>query len=103
VLGGFLVTASYNITTHMSFAATCHGMEGEGGGPANANDEYRVYRGNLVWLRPALQSSREDLVSANTVNATAQTLFVMLCDTCLGLGPPGGITIPPILGIFNPP
>jgi hypothetical protein len=103
VLGGFLVTASYNITTHMSFAATCHGMEGEGGGPANANDEYRVYRGNLVWLRPALQSSREDLVSLNTVNATAQTLFVTLCDTCLGLGPPGGISIPPILAIFNPP
>jgi len=103
VLGGFLVTASYNITTHMSFAATCHGLEGEGGGPANANDEFRVYRGNLVWLRPALPSSRQDLVSVSTVNATAQQLFVTLCDTCLGLGPPGGIVIPPILGVLFPP
>ncbi|MEX2261845.1 MAG: right-handed parallel beta-helix repeat-containing protein [Bryobacteraceae bacterium] len=108
VLGGFLVTASYNITTHMSFSATCHGLErdptGEGGGgPANANDQYRVHRGNLVWLRPALQSSNQDLVSIDTVNAVAQQLFVTLCDTCLGLGPPGGgIVFPPILGVITP-
>jgi hypothetical protein len=90
VTGGFLVTASYNITTHMSFAATCNGVQGDGGGPANDDDQFRVYRGNLVWLRPALQSSRQDLVSAETVNQVARQLFVTLCDTCLGLGPKGG-------------
>ncbi|MDT7778841.1 MAG: hypothetical protein QOC99_1353 [Acidobacteriota bacterium] len=89
VTGGFLVTASYNITTHMSFAATCNGVRGEGGGPANDKDQFRVYRGNLVWLRPSLQTSRQDLVSAETVNQVAAQLFVTLCDTCLGLGPKG--------------
>lgn len=102
-LGGFLVTASYNITTHMSFSATCNGLEGEGGGPANDNDPFRVHRGNLVWLRPTLQSSSEDLVSIDTVNATAQQLFVTLCDTCLGLGPEGGgPVIPPLLVLITP-
>jgi len=102
-LGGFLVTASYNITTHMSFSATCNGLEGEGGGPANDKDPFRIHRGNLVWLRPALQSSREDLVSVDTVNAAAQQLFVTLCDTCLGLGPAGGGPVfLPILGLITP-
>jgi hypothetical protein len=102
-LGGFLVTASYNITTHMSFSATCNGLEGEGGGPANDNDTFRIHRGNLVWLRPALQSSSEDLVSIDTVNATAEQLFVILCDTCLGLGPEGGgPVILPILDLITP-
>ncbi len=100
-LGGFLVSASYNITTHMSFSATCNGLEGEGGGPANDNDPFRVHRGNLVWLRPALESSREDLVSIETVNQTARQLFMSLCDTCLGLGPEGGGPVfVPILGFF---
>ena len=85
-LGGFLVTAGYNITTHMSFAATCHGLRGEGGGPANGEDEYRIFRGNLAWLRPTLATSGDDLVSVETVNAVARQLFMTLCDTCLGLG-----------------
>ena len=85
-LGGFLVTANCNITTHMSFAATCHGVRGDGGGPANNKDEYRVFRNNLVWLQPALESSNSDLVSVGTVNAVALQLFLNLCDTCLGLG-----------------
>ena len=85
-LGGFLVTAGYNITTHMSFAGTCNGVRGDGGGPANDQDPFRIFRGNLVWLRPALASSSDDLVSVETVNQVAQQLFVTLCDTCLGLG-----------------
>lgn len=100
-LGGFMVSASLNITTHMSFSATCHGVEGEGGGPANDKDPFRVHRGNLVWLRPALESSPEDLVSVETIHQTARQLFVTLCDTCLGLGPEGGGPfIPPILRWF---
>jgi hypothetical protein len=87
VLGGFLVTASYNITTHMSFSATCNGVSGDEGGPANDADPFRVHRGNLVWLRPALLESNNDLVSQETVNNVARQLFVSLCDTCLGLGP----------------
>jgi hypothetical protein len=86
-LGGFLVTAGYNITTHMSFAGTCNGVRGDGGGPANDQDPFRIFRGNLVWLRPALASSSDDLVSVETVNQVALQLFVSLCDTCLGLGP----------------
>jgi hypothetical protein len=86
-LGGFLVTAGYNITTHMSFAGTCNGVRGEGGGPANDADQFRIFRGNLVWLKPALASSSDDLVSVETVNEVAKQLFVTLCDTCLGLGP----------------
>jgi hypothetical protein len=86
-LGGFLVTAGYNITTHMSFAGTCNGVRGDGGGPANDQDPFRIFRGNLVWLRPALASSSDDLVSVETVNQVALQLFVTLCDTCLGLGP----------------
>jgi hypothetical protein len=86
-LGGFLVTAGYNITTHMSFAGTCNGVRGDGGGPANDQDQFRIFRGNLAWLRPALASSSDDLVSVETVNQVAQQLFVTLCDTCLGLGP----------------
>jgi hypothetical protein len=85
-LGGFLVTASYNITTHLSFAATCHGVRGDGGGPTNDQDPFRIFRGNLVWLRPAQATSNDDLVSVATVNRVAQQLFVNLCDTCLGLG-----------------
>jgi Family of unknown function (DUF6519)/Right handed beta helix region len=87
VLGGFLVNASYNITTHMSFAATCNGVNAKNGGPANGEDEFRVYRGNLVWLRPAISQSNQDLVSVETVSNVAQQLFVNLCDSCLGLGP----------------
>lgn len=102
VLGGFLVTASYNITTHMSFAATSNGIEGEGGGPANNGDAFRVYRGNLIWLRPALQNSNQDLVSVQTVNATALQLFVTLSQTVLGLGPENQDPIfIPILGFIN--
>jgi hypothetical protein len=101
--GGFLVTASYNITTHMSFSATFNGLEGDAGGPANDSDEYRVHRGNLVWLRPALETSRDDLVSVETVNAVAEQLFITLCDTCLGLRGSGGpIIVLPILGLFAP-
>jgi hypothetical protein len=86
-LGGFLVTAGYNITTHMSFAGTCNGVRGDGGGPANEQDQFRIFRGNLVWLRPAQATSSDDLVSVETVNEVAQQLFVTLCDSCLGLGP----------------
>lgn len=87
VLGGFLVTASYNITTHMSFSATCNGVSGETGRPDNKDDPYRVDSGNLVWLRPALATSPRDLVSTETVRSVAHQLFLTLCDTCLGLGP----------------
>jgi hypothetical protein len=101
-LGGFMVAASYNLTTHMSFSATSHGVAAQGG-PVNDNDAFRVHRGNLVWLRPALASSGEDLVSVQTVNGTAEQLFVSLSDTVLGLGPPGGAPpLVPILTIFVP-
>ena len=100
--GGFIVTASNNLTTHMSFSATSHGIAA-GGGPANTNDTFRVYRGNLVWLRPALAESREDLVSVETVNRAAEQLFVTLSDSVLGLGPPGGAQpMAPILLILTP-
>jgi hypothetical protein len=62
-------------------------VRGDGGGPANDQDPFRIFRGNLVWLRPALASSSDDLVSVETVNQVALQLFVSLCDTCLGLGP----------------
>ena len=104
VLGGFLVTAGYNITTHMSFAGTCNGVNGKNGGPANNDDPFRVYRGNLVWLRPALSQSRQDLVSVETVNNVAQQLFVNLCDTCLGLGPADkNQRFVAILAVLSPP
>jgi hypothetical protein len=61
-------------------------VRGDGGGPANDQDQFRIFRGNLFWLRPALQSSSNDLVSVETVNQVALQLFVTLCDTCLGLG-----------------
>jgi hypothetical protein len=102
-LGGFMVAASYNLTTHMSFSATSHGIAA-GGGPANDNDAFRVHRGNLVWLRPAIAESREDLVSVETVNAAAAQLFVTLSDTILGLGPPSGsptFTLNPILFVLR--
>ncbi len=105
-LGGFMVSASYNLTTHMSYAATCNGLENapESVPPAiNTNDQYRVYRGNLIWLRPAQQTSASDLVSVETVNATAAQLMTTLCSTCLGLGSSEGgfLNLGPLLGLFT--
>jgi hypothetical protein len=102
VLGGFMVTSIGNITTHMSFSATCHGLEANTTpGAVNPSDIYRVDRGNLAWLRPILESSAEDLVSLETINRTAEQLFVSLCDSCLGLGPEeDSPRIPPILRLF---
>ncbi|MBI1356591.1 MAG: hypothetical protein GC160_19800 [Acidobacteria bacterium] len=84
-LGGLLVSSTGNATTHMSFASTCNTFTPNSDQPPSAAPDERVDRNNLVWLRPAAETSRSDLVSLSTVRATANQLFATLCNSCLGL------------------
>jgi hypothetical protein len=92
VLGGLLVSATGNVTTHLSRVATVNTFRpNTSEPPLETRPLERVDRGNLVWLRPAAETSAASLVSVATVNSTANALFAALAESALGL-PTGGNT-----------
>lgn len=86
VLGGLLVTSSYNTTTHASFAATCNSFHPNSSDPPSQIAGEVATRGNLVWLVP--QSTDDGLVNRSTIVSAANQLFAALCVNCLGLDLP---------------
>ncbi len=103
-LGGLLVSSSGNTTTHMSFASTCNSFTPNSDQPPSELPLERVDRNNLVWLRPAAETSRNNLVSVSSVNRTANQLFATLCSSCLGLnvGGLGFFTLEAFFMTFSP-
>jgi hypothetical protein len=92
VLGGLLVSVTNNVTTHLNRVSTSNTFRPNSSEPPSGErPDERVDRGNLVWLRPATETSSAGLVSVATVNSTANALFAALSDSCLGL-PVGGNT-----------
>ncbi len=86
VLGGLLVSATNNVTTHLNRVATVNTFTPNSSQPPSESRPLeRVDRGNLVWLRPAAQTSASTLVSVATVNSMANALFAALAESCLGL------------------
>ena len=84
-LGGLLVSSTSNTTTHLSFASTCNTFTPSSDEPPSEAPGERVDRSNLVWLRPAVEAARSDLVSLSSVRGMANQLFATLCNSCLVL------------------
>jgi len=84
-LGGFLASATDNISTHLSYVSTLKSVVVDPDETADPDVEYRKNRNNIVWLRPALESSGTTLVSVDTVNGVANQLFIDFAASCLGV------------------
>jgi hypothetical protein len=84
-LGGFLASATENVTTHLGFVSTLRSFTPNSSDPPSGDPQFRIDRGNLVWLTPAEETSTASLVSLTTVRATANQLFAAFAESCLGV------------------